>query len=59
VAYVQINKKPNSLNAENWSKYLHVLTSGEESKKLTVIVCSNVAGQFLPSALIFKVLNKK
>ena len=56
---IQINKKPDFLNAENWSKYLHVLTSGEEGEKLTVIVCSNVAGQYLPSALIFKVLNKK
>ena len=40
-------------------KNLHVLTPGEESERLTVTVCSNVAGQFLPSAPIFKVLNKK
>jgi hypothetical protein len=55
----QINQIPNSVNAENWFIYVHVLTSGKESEKLTVIICSNVAGQFPPSALIFKVLNKK
>ena len=56
---IQIKQIPNSINAGNWSKYVHVLTSGEESERLTMILCSNVAGQFLPSALIFQVLNKK
>jgi hypothetical protein len=56
---IQINQIPDSVNAENLSKCVHVLTSGEEIERLAVIVCSNVAGQFLPPALIFKVLNKK
>jgi hypothetical protein len=59
VSGIQINQIPDSVNAENWSTYVQVLTSGEEIERLTVIICSNVAGQFLPSAIMFKFLNKK
>jgi hypothetical protein len=59
VSGIQINQIPDSVNAENWSKYVQVLTSGEEIERLTVIVCSNVTGQFLLYAIMFKVLNKK
>ena len=59
VSGIQINQIPDSVSAGNRSKCVHVLTSGEEIERLTVIVCSNVAGRFLPSAIIFKFLNKK
>jgi hypothetical protein len=41
---IQINQILDSVNAENCSKCVHVLTSGEEIERLTVTVCSNAAG---------------
>jgi len=41
------------------SNNFHVLTAGEKRSNVTAIACINAAGQFQPSVLIFKGLNKK
>jgi len=51
---IQINNKPDSVITDKGSKNVHVLTSGEKIKNVTVIACCNAAKQFLPPFLIFK-----
>jgi len=48
---IQINNKPVSVITGNEPKNIHVLPSRKKSVDITVIVCCDVPGQFLPSAL--------
>jgi hypothetical protein len=51
---IQISKKPGSVIAEEGSKNVHVVTSGEKGENVTVTASCNAAGQFMSPVLIFK-----
>lgn len=56
---LQLNNRPEYVVAEKGSKNVAAITSGEKGETISVIVCCNAEGMFIPPTCIFKGKYKK
>ncbi|XP_023312222.1 CENP-B homolog protein 2-like [Anoplophora glabripennis] len=56
---LQLNNRPEYVVDEKGSKNVTAVTSGEKGETISVIVCCNAEGMFIPPTCIFKGKNKK
>lgn len=56
---LQLNNVAGKVIAAKCSKEVHAITSGERGETITVIVCCNSEGNFLPPYCIFQGVNKR
>lgn len=56
---LQLNSRPGEVLARKGSKAVATVTSTERGETITLVVCCNAEGNFLPPAVIMKGKNKK
>lgn len=56
---LQLNNKPGKVVAARGARDVHTITLKEKGETISVVVCCNAEGNFIPPYCIFKGINKK